>query len=1264
MEKVSPPTPPPGDSSSPPPAFLSEKETELDFESPSRGTSQEVSRLDPTSLPDALDPIQSSHSAQLSLSSVVPVDIRVRALGVSVDTQPRNLHSADGLTNLFRRKPLVETRWRPLLDNVSADMERGTLTAIIGGSGSGKTTMLNLMSGRMGDGGGRLRARGVAMFNGGLLGGVRSAYVMQQDVLLPTLTVRETLQYSADLRLPPPTTAEERRRVVEEVILELGLKERREAAHQHWSAAAKQPERVVFGRADDWARCDERISARAHPAGTGGEGKDDRDDDSSAAGSPVYSGPADGSLPYFKERGYSLPPFVNPAEFLIDLAAVDNRSPELEAASLEKVRHLKEEWNQESLRKWGDEHSSGGAVISSRDSDSRRSAFYRQLFVLTARTTKVTLRDPMGMASCIIEAILMGIITGWIFLALGEDQPGIRSREGALYTAAGLQGYLILMYETYRLSIDIELFDRERGEGVVDVIPFLLSRRLARLLTEDLPVPFIFSVIFYFMAGFRADAAQFFTFFAIVLLTHYIAIAFSSACISIDRSFAGASLIGNLNYTIQSLACGYFIQSNTIPVYVRWLKWASYVYYAFGALCANEFVGHFYDCPLEGGEANPECKQFTGAYVMDSLGFPHDWVSTPILALLGFAILFYILAGFGFRYIPVELAIGRARNSDSDFSSGKEKMSVRSAEEVRAIEIGLSGFALDLDKRTALGKKLPRKTILNPVDATFKAGVLNVIMGPSGSGKTSLLNAMALRLFDRMGTTYLRSGTMTFNAAVPSNAVIRSVCSYVCQDDDALLPSLTVRETLRYAAVLRLPSHMTTTEKHNRAEAILLKMGLKDCADNVVGSDVIKGISGGEKRRVTIAVQILTDPRVLLLDEPTSGLDAFTAASIMDVLRGLANEGRTLILTIHQARSDLYAHFGSVLLLARGGAPCYAGPGSGMLTHFSALGHPCPARTNPADFALDLITVDLQAADREAASRDRVAGLIAAWGREKPAAVAAPGAIATPAELGALMRAPAPFRTAYPLLVRRSLVNLRRQPELLIARIMQVVGVAIIFTLFFAPLKFDYYSVQNRVGFIQEFCALYFVGMLQNVAVYPAEKAVFYREHDDGVYSVEAFLAQYTTVEIPFGIVTCVIFAVLADLAAGLPRTAEVFWVVFFNCFCIVTCGESLGIVLHRPGWRGGAGAVSPGRERGVGVAGCGDRDGAVSVVGVGLVEGGEDALGRCLGEVAGEGVGALGLGTIESYVLSAVLSGLRKTHAPGGMTITMRDTVTIQRRE
>lgn len=283
----------------------------------------------------------------------------------------------------------------------------------------------------------------------------------------------------------------------------------------------------------------------------------------------------------------------------------------------------------------------------------------------------------------------------------------------------------------------------------------------------------------------------------------------------------------------------------------------------------------------------------------------------------------------------------------------------------------------------------------------------------------------------------------------------------------------------------------------------------------------------------------------------------------MEVLQGLAQEGRTLILTIHQARSDLFKHFGNVLLLARGGSPVYAGNGADMLPHFDALGFPCPTTTNPADFALDLITIDLQHSSREEATRNKVRGLINSWSSGDFMAAMHPAQISTPAELGSLVRKPSSFFSAYPILVHRAFINFRRQPPLLIARIMQVLGLGIILTLFFAPLKTDYYSVQTRLGFIQEFCAFYFVGMLQNMAVYPGEKDVFYRENDDGTYGVEAFLAQYLTLEVPFEIGTSLLFAVLTDLGAGLPRTPQMFFVCFFNCFCIVSCGESLGIMVR-----------------------------------------------------------------------------------------------------
>lgn len=548
---------------------------------------------------------------------------------------------------------------------------------------------------------------------------------------------------------------------------------------------------------------------------------------------------------------------------------------------------------------------------------------------------------------------------------------------------------------------------------------------------------------------------------------------------------------------------------------------------------------------------------------MQSLGFPSNWILRPIIVLLAFAIALYLGAGLILRYWKVGIEISRARKNDTDYSSGKEKMTSCSLEDVRTINIRLDNYTLNIQKRDRRLRKLPKLLILKPLNTTFEPGVLNIIMGPSGSGKTSLLSLMARRLHSSMATRYETHGEMFFNGAIPSEKVIRSICSYVCQDDDALLPYLTVRENLHFAAALRLPAHFSKDEKQQRAESVLLKMGLRDCADNTVGSDVVKGISGGEKRRVTIAIQILTEPRILFLDEPTSGLDAFTAASIIEVLRGLAEEGRTLVLTVHQSRSDLFQYFHKVLLLARGGHSVYAGKGSSMLSHFASLGFNCPTTTNPADFALDLITVNLQSATKEAVSREKVKSLILEWDNSSQPLKQTTSHIATPAELGSLARSMTPFRIAFPVLLHRSFINFRRNPPSIVARTTQVLGYAICLTLFFAPLKSDYYSVQSRLGFIQEFAPLYFVGMLQNVAVYPDEKAVFYREHDDHAYSVEAFFLQYTLAEIPFEVFTSLIFAVLTVLAAGLHRSASTFFIVAFNAFAIVNCGESVGIIFN-----------------------------------------------------------------------------------------------------
>jgi ATP-binding cassette subfamily G (WHITE) protein 8 (sterolin 2) len=186
---------------------------------------------------------------------------------------------------------------------------------------------------------------------------------------------------------------------------------------------------------------------------------------------------------------------------------------------------------------------------------------------------------------------------------------------------------------------------------------------------------------------------------------------------------------------------------------------------------------------------------------------------------------------------------------------------------------------------------------------------------------------------------------------------------------DYHLPSLTVLETLQYQARLRLPVDTDEKVMKGRVYEVLRTLGLSHCAGVQVGGAELKGISGGEKRRLSIGVQLLGDPSICLFDEPTTGLDAFTARHIVQTLKELAfmptspldnsvGRKRTVILSIHQPRYDIFACIDEVTLLSRGEL-VWSGPVADMMQHFASLGHPCPELVNPADFILDLSSIDV-----------------------------------------------------------------------------------------------------------------------------------------------------------------------------------------------------------------------------------------------------------------------------------------------------------------
>uniref|UniRef100_A0A8C1N407 ABC transporter domain-containing protein n=1 Tax=Cyprinus carpio TaxID=7962 RepID=A0A8C1N407_CYPCA len=251
------------------------------------------------------------------------------------------------------------------------------------------------------------------------------------------------------------------------------------------------------------------------------------------------------------------------------------------------------------------------------------------------------------------------------------------------------------------------------------------------------------------------------------------------------------------------------------------------------------------------------------------------------------------------------------------------------------------------ESRGPCRKRGPEREILKNVSGIMKTG-LNAIMGATGSGKTSLLDVIAGRK-DPRG---LRSGqVLVDNKVVTSD--LRLMSAYVVQDD-ILMGTLTVRENLLFSGNLRLPrKQCSTADKEKKVESIIQELGLEDCADTKIGTEFIRGVSGGERKRCSIGMELITSPTLLFLDEPTTGLDSNTANSIIALLHRLSRGGRTIIFSIHQPRYSIFRLFDHLTLLHKG-ETVYAGPAGKAMDYFQSLGYTCEAFNNPADFFLDI----------------------------------------------------------------------------------------------------------------------------------------------------------------------------------------------------------------------------------------------------------------------------------------------------------------------
>lgn len=475
-----------------------------------------------------------------------------------------------------------------------------------------------------------------------------------------------------------------------------------------------------------------------------------------------------------------------------------------------------------------------------------------------------------------------------------------------------------------------------------------------------------------------------------------------------------------------------------------------------------------------------------------------------------------------------------------------------------------------------------RKTLLNDISGEARDGEILAVLGGSGSGKSTLLDALANRIAkDRL------KGSVKLNGEPLESKMLKVISAYVMQDD-LLFPMLTVEETLMFAAEFRLPQTMSKSKKKARVQALIDQLGIRNAANTVIGDEGHRGVSGGERRRVSIGIDIIHDPIILFLDEPTSGLDSTSAYMVIKVLQRIARSGSIVIMTVHQPSSRILGLLDRLLFISRGN-PVYSGSPANLSSFFADFGHPIPPEDDKTEFALDVIR-ELEGAPGGTRS---LVEFNKSWQKMKQkqpsrkdlncshytlaeaisASISKGKLVSDSVNAGVNPKSMVPtfanpFWTEISVLTKRSTMNSKRQPELFGIRLAAVMITGFILATIYWQLDNSPKGVQERLGFIAFAMSTTFYTCADALPVFLQERYIFMRETAYNAYRRSSYVLSHALVALPSLIVLSLVFSAITFWAVGLAGGFSSFLFYFFLIFTAFWAGSSFvtflsGIVPH-----------------------------------------------------------------------------------------------------
>ncbi|KAL5743100.1 hypothetical protein ACOSP7_029832 [Xanthoceras sorbifolium] len=453
------------------------------------------------------------------------------------------------------------------------------------------------------------------------------------------------------------------------------------------------------------------------------------------------------------------------------------------------------------------------------------------------------------------------------------------------------------------------------------------------------------------------------------------------------------------------------------------------------------------------------------------------------------------------------------------------------------------------------------KVLLDNISGGAREGEIMAVLGASGSGKSTLMDALAGRIEKQS----LKGTSVTLNGEALEPRLLKVISAYVMQDD-LLFPMLTVEETLMFSAEFRLPRFISKQKKRARVQALIDQLGLRSAAKTVIGDEGHRGISGGERRRVSIGVDVIHDPILLFLDEPTSGLDSTSAYTVVKVLQRIAESGSIVIMSVHQPSYRIFSLLDNLIFLSNG-QTVYSGKPTCLLQFFGEFGHPVPENTNQTEFALDLIR-ELEE------TPDGISKLIEfnkSWQARKnakklrdhkPSTVPLKDAIKSSIERGKLVAAAGhgdktttvpgfanPFWIEMIVIARRLLTNSRRMPEHFVCRLVSVLLTAFILATLYWKLDESPKGTRGRFAFLVYTITTTVFINTSEIPAFLQERYIFIRETAYNAYRHSSYVLAHSLVSIPYLIILSLAYCATTFWAVGLHGGLSGFFFYFTIIF-------------------------------------------------------------------------------------------------------------------